>query len=818
MLCLATAATAVLDPDDVIMSHTWDGGSFTDDKNTFNATNQGTTNATGFIGDAREFSGSGQWVDIDDSNGIFTTAGSLNAWVYADGYGHSSEAWIAGKWGGVGYYEAIFKVDGSDDYVIQWNGGIAATSTSSAPTGVWVMYTAVWNSSGTYLYTNGNLNNSGATTWGGDLATGLDIGRNPDGAQSYWDGRIDEITIWDVDLSASQVSELYNGGAGFQYPFTQSTTDIQLTAIDDFNGSSINNFSVSIAWPNASVTNHTTTNGTISLANISDSTIQINVTYYNVTDYYNLTLYDETITVNATSNIQANMYQAVISLNATEKITGNATTATFYTGSKSGTVFNINAGDHNITAAAAGYYNKTQQFSITALINTSQTITGLYTGEWNITVYNLINSSVVSNYSLNITSLNYTSWAGENSSSTTGSYNFSSINGTYQVVIDAPGYIVQTFNFTVNASTGAVNFSLYTQDSINFTFYDEETQNCLTGYNITVELIGDLMAANYTTTNCTLYVDLLTPQAYTIRYDDENNTYGERFYYFNLTNRSNTAIDLYLLNNGTEGYAAITATVYDNTNFPVEGAIIKALRYYLDSNSYIAVDMGKTNFEGVTTLNLKQNEEFYKFIIEYPMGTTKKTTDPTQIYADTLNFQILIGSETGERWYKSVDTIANVTFDEANNWFRLEWNDPENTLSRICLHTDLLTNFRNDTVNDTCSTSAAGVMYHPVDNVTGYTYHSYALAYYSNPPAPVAAAYHTFMATNPIGAIGLFILVLITVAFMFIGKWNIAVAVVLTPIPTMLASVAGIVAIPPYVTVPIQIVACIIAYIISTRA
>lgn len=39
-------------------------------------------------------------------------------------------------------------------------------------------------------------------------------------ATSFFDGVMDEVGIWDRTLSAAEISELYNGGAGLAYPFT----------------------------------------------------------------------------------------------------------------------------------------------------------------------------------------------------------------------------------------------------------------------------------------------------------------------------------------------------------------------------------------------------------------------------------------------------------------------------------------------------------------------------------------------------------------------------------------------------------------------
>jgi len=40
--------------------------------------------------------------------------------------------------------------------------------------------------------------------------------------QAGFDGIIDEVSFWDVELTSTQVTELYNSGDGFAYPFTTS--------------------------------------------------------------------------------------------------------------------------------------------------------------------------------------------------------------------------------------------------------------------------------------------------------------------------------------------------------------------------------------------------------------------------------------------------------------------------------------------------------------------------------------------------------------------------------------------------------------------
>jgi hypothetical protein len=40
----------------------------------------------------------------------------------------------------------------------------------------------------------------------------------------YMDGLIDEVGIWNRTLSSSEITSLYNGGSGFAYPFSTTTT------------------------------------------------------------------------------------------------------------------------------------------------------------------------------------------------------------------------------------------------------------------------------------------------------------------------------------------------------------------------------------------------------------------------------------------------------------------------------------------------------------------------------------------------------------------------------------------------------------------
>lgn len=77
------------------------------------------------------------------------------------------------------------------------------------------------------IYINGSYIASASPT--GGITPGVGnayyLGRT---GSTYFDGIIDEVGIWTRDLSASEISELYNSGFGLQYPFTSSSNFFQL--------------------------------------------------------------------------------------------------------------------------------------------------------------------------------------------------------------------------------------------------------------------------------------------------------------------------------------------------------------------------------------------------------------------------------------------------------------------------------------------------------------------------------------------------------------------------------------------------------------
>ena len=114
----------------------------------------------------------------------------------------------------------------------------SATATWST-TNTWAHVVGVYTSgavSPVQLYFDGSARTAVALTNGGADGGGeLNLGyeTETDGADNYWDGKIDEFAIWNVPLSASDITSLYNSGNGVK---ASSISSSNLTVYYDMEG------------------------------------------------------------------------------------------------------------------------------------------------------------------------------------------------------------------------------------------------------------------------------------------------------------------------------------------------------------------------------------------------------------------------------------------------------------------------------------------------------------------------------------------------------------------------------------------------------
>ena len=163
---------------------------------------------SGIIGDSFGFNGTtNAYVDV--GNDIISGTGvfSFNMWVYTTSKSGNQSALTGGN------NQAVMTFQASTGKYILGNTPTLATTTN-APTNTWSMVSYSRSSGGdAKTYFNGSLENTGSNST--NIITGdWFIGGQVPSINEEWKGRIDECLVADIELSADQITELYNSGAG----------------------------------------------------------------------------------------------------------------------------------------------------------------------------------------------------------------------------------------------------------------------------------------------------------------------------------------------------------------------------------------------------------------------------------------------------------------------------------------------------------------------------------------------------------------------------------------------------------------------------
>ena len=183
--------------------------------------------------------GEGQFFSIADGSqsGLDITGDiSFSFWIKFETLPLASLATPIAKWASTGdqrqYFLTIVDI-GVADYRIQCDyrsdGATTRTvfrsDTLAWSTGVWyhIVAAADVSAQNWEIYRNDTNTNATADTTGatsifngtGDFA----LGRQGSDNTGYMDAVLDEVGIWSRELTSAEVTELYNGGAGLQYPF-----------------------------------------------------------------------------------------------------------------------------------------------------------------------------------------------------------------------------------------------------------------------------------------------------------------------------------------------------------------------------------------------------------------------------------------------------------------------------------------------------------------------------------------------------------------------------------------------------------------------
>jgi len=500
------------------------------------------------------------------------------------------------------------------------------------------------------------------------------------------------------------------------------TNNFSITGVDSYTTGALTNFSALISG-----TTYSTTNGTINTPILDNSTSLYNITISsNESGGYFTRTYND---YNVSSALQAELHQAEISFIANNRVTGTSAieaysfTVDSLTQSITQTLLGgltkmkVNADNNTYNFSFSGnYYPLSTNIVTTALSNTTQTIES-YDHKLNVTVSVASGGATENNFTIDLQSLNYS--YSETLSTTNGFMLFNLTPGTYNLTLNDSVHELQTETVVLNDS---VNFTSYDFDArtartFDIEFFNETTNQLLSGSDITAEFISDSNSFNVSTNTGTLLLDLLTPDAYTIKYSIDGSEVVRDFF-VTLNEQSYQEIDLYLIDEEISAY--YVAVVVDASNNACQQNTVSLLRYYVSDNQYKVVEMSRSNSQGQAVFRVKPNNVDYKFLFDGSCGTF--TSAPTRLIDSTNSYTITGGQELLESLYAITGASTSLTYVNGTETFAYTWTSDSNIITQGCLTVLQRNNGVRTVFGTDCATGNTGTASVTINDTNQTTY------------------------------------------------------------------------------------------------
>ena len=421
---------------------------------------------------------------------------------------------------------------------------------------------------------------------------------------------------------------------------------------------------------------------------------------FNSDDYFSRT-YNE---LSAPQNFTAELVQSMATFTATDVLSNSVTDFNVTidnTTLPSTATWNLSAGTYNATFSKSGWYNLTKEVTTEPVTNHLFVFDGVYNHILNLTLNDLSGQGDTDVFAVNITSSLNASWS-EFLSTTNGTIFANLIHGDYLVTLQSANWTAHTYNVTLPNNTDFTSYVMdaYTANSFLLEFRNETTNEPLD--NVTAQFISTQQAFNQSTSNGTMYVDLLTPGEYEIRYWHDPSV--PRSYFVTLTPQSFNELTLYSIEEDLSSYYIPIVT--GSTGQPCSENFVSLLRYYIDINGYRVVEMARTDTNGEAVLRAQPNIVDYKLMFSGSCGTF--TSAPQKITRLSDGFTVL-GAQT---FLTSAEAIqgASINIDYLTNTqtYVFDWNDPTNIVNRACLVVKKQYRGLETTAHNQCSDSNVG--------------------------------------------------------------------------------------------------------------
>jgi len=710
--------------------------------NVSNGTNQGATTAeSGIIGTSYNFDASagthGDYLEIPQVNlDNFT----INMWLNPDGnWGSNSDHFCSLKEGSGATGDRIYYSNGVSfqiDDAITGSGYTLANHIGS-----WKMYTFRRNGTNIEIFVNGTSVDNTTVTANTFSITSFAGKINAGTAVAAYDGKLDEITIFNEAISNSEIVSLYNSGSA-QYPLVSEKTktwnltinntinwNVQACDSDGDCGFAENNYTVSM----------------------DSSKPQISVESPIGTLNYNSIGNNETLNVTFTDiNLESCWYN----YNGT-----NITIEGCLTGVKNSTEFLLEAYDYNMTIYSndtIGNNNSTfiewsynlTEISQTYPSNSVESATETYTAtlDYNSSFFNIINGILTLNGTEYIgtrsgsgnnatfsadaiipaitTETNFTAYwtIGLTDADSTTSYNLTSHNVTASIInlslCDATNN-VPFWNFTIlNESNGA---------QINSTF--EATFSVKQSGSTTT---NEFSFSN-TTEDASEFDFCISPgtESYTIATNIKitKTGYVDKYYNYEevVVTNSTREDNLYMLVNADS--TSFIIHVVDVSGTDIDEAEVRVQRYYPGEGKWKTTEIVTTNYVGETIGHLLSEDSDYRFLV-YQDGVSIYNSTATKISCQvspcTVTLVIPVEALTGYEITQDLD--STLTFSDTTNVFTYTYTDSSGLFSQARLYV-VKAWPSNATLIIPCNTTkytAAGVITCDITGQTNGTYQASA--------------------------------------------------------------------------------------------
>jgi hypothetical protein len=491
---------------------------------------------------------------------------------------------------------------------------------------------------------------SGSTSSPGTTANGnFILGANSLGTEGYYNGSLSDVTIWNRSLTDAEVQQWY-----------QETSK---------------NYNITASIP----------------------------TYFN----------QSASNVNISNNYQFNTSQSEVRFQARDLVTQALIPANFTVGldtKANNTVFYFNTGSWVVKTTSTGYQNKSETRTVTAFENDTQTIYNMSNALANISMSLTKANATETNYSMTISNAQY----GFSAQAYTNGNQWARFNLTqglpYNVTVSGTNITTTTYLLSNNMTSALPNITLpiYSRNSINITIYDEQSLDIINETAITVNFISNNQTYSYQVTNGSLFVDLLVGQQYEVRYFGSG--YSARSTSFTLTeDTGNNQLSLYLAS--TLNSTLILITVVEQLGTGLPDANVKVLKYFVEDNNFRQVASLTTNYLGQAITDVYLNSEYYKFIVEYPVGTVKLISPPQFIISTSLILKIPTEAIVTYPEAELDNITTTLTYNNISHQFVYTYSNALGTDVQGCIKTYSTYQGVRTALGTVCSSAVSGVLY-----------------------------------------------------------------------------------------------------------